>query len=161
MHYSLPYFTEGPDRMLQFRPEDRGQIERVVSELIRLKQEHPERISDTLRHLRSIPDWLMKGPDMRVPCDAYRLLWVGADGTTQLCYVTVRLGNLRDMRLRDMLFTHAHRQASRDAYALNCPNCHCDASDRINKDFSSRLKYGTKQQFEVEGYGSPSAVEPA
>jgi len=161
VHYSLPYFTEGPDRVLQFRPEDQRQIELVVSELIRLKQERPERISDTLRHLRSIPDWLLKGPDMRVPCDAYRLLWVGADGTTQLCYVTFRLGNLHETRLRDMMFTHTHRQAARDAYALNCPNCHCDASDRINKDFSSRLKYGTRQQFETGSHGSPIAVEPA
>ena len=30
IHYSLPYFTEGPDRCLQFRPEDRPAIEEVV-----------------------------------------------------------------------------------------------------------------------------------
>lgn len=42
IHYSLPYFTEGPDRMLQFRPEDRPAIEEAVSELVRLKQLRPE-----------------------------------------------------------------------------------------------------------------------
>ncbi len=31
VHYSLPYFTEGPDRMLQFRDGDRGDIDRVVA----------------------------------------------------------------------------------------------------------------------------------
>jgi cyclic pyranopterin phosphate synthase len=30
VHYSLPYFTEGAERELQFTPEDRPRIERVV-----------------------------------------------------------------------------------------------------------------------------------
>ena len=28
-----------------------------------------------------IPDWLLLGPEMRVPCTAYEMAWVGADGT--------------------------------------------------------------------------------
>lgn len=84
IHYSLPYFTEGPDQELQFRPEDRAAIERAVAELIRMKQRRPELIQQSLMALRSIPDWLLKKADMRVPCDRYHLLWVGADGTVQL-----------------------------------------------------------------------------
>jgi cyclic pyranopterin phosphate synthase len=113
IHYSLPYFTEGPDQELQFRPEDRAAIERAVSELIRIKQLRPELIQQSLMALRSIPDWLLKKADMRVPCDRYHLLWVGADGTVQLCYVTFKLGNLHEQRLASMLFTAEHKKAAR------------------------------------------------
>lgn len=141
IHYSLPYFTEGPDRELQFRPQDRPAIEVIVAELIRLKRLRPDLLQQSEMALRSIPDWLLKGPDMRVPCDRYRLIWVGADGTVQLCYVTFKLGNLHDKRLAQMLFTAEHRQFARDAFALRCPNCHCSFHKRIEIHAPSRLKY--------------------
>jgi cyclic pyranopterin phosphate synthase len=141
IHYSLPYFTEGPGRELQFRPDDRPAIEEVVSELMRAKQLRPELIQQSMMALRSIPDWLLKGPNMKVPCDRYRLLWIGADGTVQLCYVTFKLGNLHEKRLSEMLFTAEHRQASRDAFALNCPNCHCSYFSRVERNLESRLRY--------------------
>jgi molybdenum cofactor biosynthesis enzyme MoaA len=141
IHYSLPYFTEGPDRELQFRAEDRPAIEQVVSELIRLKDSRPELIDQSLMALRSIPDWLLKGPAMKVPCDRYRLLWVGANGTVQMCYVTFTLGNLHQKRLSEMLFSAQHRQAARDAFQLNCPNCHCSYTRRIESHVPSRIRY--------------------
>jgi MoaA/NifB/PqqE/SkfB family radical SAM enzyme len=142
IHYSLPYFTEGPDRMLQFTETDRPAVEALTAELVRLKQADPERMRDSLMSLRSIPDWLFKGPDMRVPCDARNLLWVGADGTVQMCYVTFKLGNLHEQRLTEMLFGDTHKQAARDAFALNCPNCHCERDSRVQKHLPSRLLYG-------------------
>lgn len=141
IHYSLPYFTEGPDKMLQFRPEDRPAIEAVVGELIRLKSSRPELIQQSLMGLRSIPDWLIKGPDMKVPCERYRLIWIGADGTVQLCYVTFKLGNLHEKRLAELLFTPAHDQAAKDAFALRCPNCHCNYDTRVRLHIPSRRKY--------------------
>jgi hypothetical protein len=62
--------------------------------------------------LRAIPDWLLRGADMRVPCDKYRMVWIGADGTVQLCYVTFHLGNLHQHRLRELLYTETHEQAA-------------------------------------------------
>lgn len=142
VHYSLPYFSEGPDRMLQFRPEDAPALQVVMAELLRRKQADPERFFHSALALRSIPDWLLLGPDMRVPCDARQMLWVGADGTVQLCYVTFRLGNLHEQRLRDMVFTPAHHQAARDAFALNCPNCHCKYDRRTEMHGPSAAHYG-------------------
>jgi len=141
VHYSLPYFTEGPDRHLQFRPEDRPSIETVVAELLRLKARHPEMIRQSLEGIRSIPDWLLLGPAMKVPCTAREMLWVGPDGTVQLCYVTFKLGNLHEKRLREMLYTDDHVDAARRAFSLDCPNCHCGASDRVMRDAASRRKY--------------------
>jgi molybdenum cofactor biosynthesis enzyme MoaA len=141
IHYSLPYFTEGPNRELQFRPEDRPRIMEWVGELVRLKSAHPERIKESLLSIYSIPDWLLAGPEMRVPCDAHKLIWVGADGTVQLCYAAFKLGNLHERRLRDMLFSDAHYRAARDAFALACPNCHCERETRILKHAQSRRRY--------------------
>lgn len=141
IHYSLPYFTEGPNRELQFRPDDRPAIEEIVAELLRLKAERPDLVLQSALALRSIPDWLIKGPAMKIPCDRYRLIWVGADGTVQMCYVTFPLGNLHRKRLAQMLFSPEHRQASRDAFALKCPNCHCAYDTRIQAHARSRLKY--------------------
>lgn len=141
IHYSLPYFTEGPDRMLQFRPEDRPAIECVVDEIVRLKEAHPNRFNQSLVGLRSITDWLLKGPNMKVPCDSHQMIWVGADGTVQQCYVTFPLGNLHEKRLRDMLFTSDHYRFARDSFALNCPNCHCHYEARIKKHSQSVAMY--------------------
>ncbi len=141
IHYSLPYFQEGPDRFLQFRPEDRPQIERVVEELVAAKMEKPELLNHTVVGLRSIPDWLVLGPDMKVPCTAYEMIWVGADGTVQMCYVTFELGNLHEARLSELLFTRRHRCAAKDAFGLNCPNCHCSSNERIMRHAPSVRRY--------------------
>jgi cyclic pyranopterin phosphate synthase len=146
IHYSLPYFTEGPDRILQFTGDDIDRIQEAVDELAALKQRHPTGFQESLASIRSIPDWLLKQNRMRVPCDAYNLIWVGADGTVQLCYVTFRLGNLHTERLRDMLFSPAHQGAARGAFVLDCPNCHCERNTRIQKHLPSRVRYGV-------GYG--------
>jgi cyclic pyranopterin phosphate synthase len=141
IHYSLPYFTEGADKVLQFRPEDREQIGIVVAELVRLKGAHPQLFDQNIEGLRSIPDWLLKGSNMRVPCDKYQMIWVGADGTVQLCYVTFRLGNLHEQRLSELMFTPQHYTAARGAFALRCPNCHCGYDSRIQKHAPSLRKY--------------------
>lgn len=141
IHYSLPYFTEGPNRELQFRPEDRAAIEEVVAELMRLKERAPAMLQQSLMALRSIPDWLLKGPEMNVPCDRYKLLWIGANGVVQMCYVTFELGNLHQKRLSEMLFTPEHRKAARDAFDLKCPHCHCSYFTRIESHLPSRLRY--------------------
>lgn len=141
VHYSLPYFSEGEDGHLQFRPEDEPAIRAVVAAMLRRKAEAPDRFNQSLEGLRSIPEWLLLGPDMRVPCDSHQMLWVGADGTVQQCYVTFGLGNLHQSRLRDMLFTEAHRRAARDSFQLNCPNCHCNYDARVQKHAPSARRY--------------------
>ena len=141
VHYSLPYFTEGPDRCLQFRPEDEPALRRVVDALLRRQRADPHRFTQAPEALQSIPDWLLRGPDMRVACDSHQMLWVGADGTVQQCYVTFPLGNLHQDRLRDVLFTDAHRKAARDSFQLNCPNCHCGYDTRVQKDGRTAAHY--------------------
>ena len=143
VHYSLPYFSEGIDRELQFTASDRDSLDEIVLELLRFKAEFPELYEEPVPSIRSIADWAVRGPEMRVPCTAYRLIWVGADGTVQLCYVTFKLGNLHRTRLRDMLFTGEHHQACRDAFALRCPNCHCERDSRIQTHEASQLAYNS------------------
>src|SRR4029077_2777434 len=85
-------------------PEDRPAIELVVDELLRLKQSRPELNQQSAMALRSIVDWTLKGRQMEVPCDRYKLIWIGADGTVQMCYVTFKLGNLHENRLADVVY---------------------------------------------------------
>jgi len=80
---------------------------------------------------------------MRVPCDAYQLLFVSANGVVQLCDVAFPLGNLHERRLADMLFGERHRRACADAFALRCPNCTCKSDGRIRKDAASMRRYGS------------------
>ena len=140
-HYSLPYFTEGTDNDLQFRPADRAMIERIVTELLELQQASPHMFLNSRIGLRSIPDWLIRGAQMRVPCTERELIWVGADGTVQMCYVTFKLGNLHDDRLSNLLFSDAHYRAARDSVALNCPNCHCSYDRRTSEHLATRRLY--------------------
>lgn len=147
VHYSLPYFVEGPESALQLGPEDKERIERLVARLLELKGQHPGRFKDSIPSIRSIPDWLLKKAEMKVPCDAGNLLWVGADGAVQLCYVTFSLGNIHERRLKDIVFTQQHHAAARDAFHLKCPNCHCERNNRILKHLPSLIRYsGTAPQ---------------
>lgn len=125
IHYSLPYFTGPEESELQFTPEDKPHLEEIVQKLLAFKQKRPDLVKNSEPGLRSIPDWILKGPNMRVPCTGYRLIWIGADGTVQMCYVTFKLGNLHEKRLTELLYTPKHDQAAQDAFNLNCPNCHC------------------------------------
>src|SRR5438552_18557387 len=68
IHYSLPYFTDGPNHELQFRGDDRPAIIEWVNEFAKLKVAYPNRIKESLLSIYSIPDWVLKGPDMKVPC---------------------------------------------------------------------------------------------
>jgi MoaA/NifB/PqqE/SkfB family radical SAM enzyme len=141
IHYSVPYFTEGPYGELQFRAKDRSAIELIVAELIRLKHARPELLGSSIMGLRSIPDWLLKKREMKIPCDRYRMIWVGPDGSVQLCFVTFKLGNLHEKRLAEMLFTRRHQRVVRDCFFLKCPNCHCGYDSRIQKHAPSRRFY--------------------
>jgi cyclic pyranopterin phosphate synthase len=75
---------------------------------------------------------------MRVPCDKYRMLWIGADGTVQLCCVTFPVGKLHHQRLRDMIDSTAHEKAALGAFHLQCLNCHCGYDERTQKHLASR-----------------------
>lgn len=143
VHYSLPYFQEGPERELQFRPEDADDVRRTIDYLLEIKAKTPHLLTESAVALAAFEDWAMKQEEMRVPCDARKLLWVGADGSVMLCYVTFPLGNLHEKRLKDMLYTPEHHQAARDAFQLNCPNCHCEAGSRVEKHGPSFRKYST------------------
>ena len=141
IHYSLPYFTDGANHELQFREDDNSAIHDWIAELARLKSAYPEMIKESILSIYSISDWLLKGRNMQVPCDAHKLVWIGADGTVQLCYAAFKLGNLHQRRLRDILLTDQHRRAARDAFALNCPTCHCEREARVLKHLPSRRLY--------------------
>ena len=141
IHYSLPYFTKGDEVELQFDVVDRPKIEEVVNEILSLQLEFPKLFVNSRAGIKSIPDWLIRGREMRVPCTETTLLWVGADGTVQMCYVTFKLGNLHEKRLSEILYTPEHRKAARDCVSLNCPNCHCSYDHRINQHIPSRHLY--------------------
>jgi cyclic pyranopterin phosphate synthase len=146
VHYSLPYFTEGPDRELQFQERDAPRIYEVAGILQELGRERPDLYAESATSIRSIPDWLLKGPDMRVPCDSYDTVWIGADGSVRLCWVTFPFGNLYNQSLASMMFTDTHRKACSDAVQLNCPNCHCSRDTRIRKHLPSVVRYSSLGQ---------------
>lgn len=151
VHYSLPYFQEGPARELQFTSEDAATVEEVVRHLLLLKAQRPELLTESAVAIASITDWAIKQEDMRVPCDARKLLWVGADGSVMLCYVTFPLGNLHQNRLSEILYSEAHHRAAQEAFALRCPNCHCEAASRVEKHGPSFRKYTAAADRLVQG----------
>jgi cyclic pyranopterin phosphate synthase len=139
--YSIPFFTSGPNDELAFTHSDEPNLRAFVDRVLELRRSAPERFPHSEPFLRSIPDWVMKKADMRIPCDAYRFLWVGPDGSVQLCDTSFPLGNVKERRLRDIVFGKEHRCAARDAFLLKCPNCTCQVEDRIRKHGPSWRRY--------------------
>jgi MoaA/NifB/PqqE/SkfB family radical SAM enzyme len=141
LSYSLDFFTYGPNEELKCSESDRGSLEAVSKMLVELKDVYPHRLSQSRAMLRAIPDLVLAGPKSRIPCDAYDSVWVGADGTVQLCDAAFGLGNVKKQRLQSILFGDAHRQACQDAFQLKCVNCHCKMDGRILKHAESMRKY--------------------
>ena len=61
-------------------------IDAVVAELLRLKVAYPEMIRHTPEGLRSIPDWLRLGPNMKVPCAGPSSLIRSGSGRRAHCF---------------------------------------------------------------------------
>lgn len=129
---TIPFFTT-PDDDLAIPEDMRPELDSVTEEFLTLKRSHPDRVVPSEAFLRALPALLLDDLAASVPCDAYELLWVGADGTVQLCDVHFKLGNLHDRPLRDMLFTQEHRCAARDGFQLKCPTCMCKIDSRIRR----------------------------
>ena len=140
--HSIPYFTYGQDGDLEFTESDSVRLNWVVEKMLQYKKEQPERFSMSLPSIRSIPDWFRLGKDMPVPCNAYRRIWIAADGSVQLCNVTFKLGNINEQRLSEILNTREHKKAVQDAFKLNCPNCNCGYAARIDEHGASLRLYG-------------------
>ncbi|MFX0197727.1 MAG: SPASM domain-containing protein, partial [Candidatus Hodarchaeota archaeon] len=138
-------FQEGPDRILQVRQEDKDNILKLIDYILKIKREEPESFVQSEQLIRSIPDWLLKGPEMKIPCTAYQMLWIAPDGSVMLCHVTFKLGNLHYQPLRDILTSKKYFQAARDGFKLKCPNCHCNSNDRIIRHRPSRKKYSQQE----------------
>ena len=143
--YSVPFFTSGPEDSLAFRPEDAGPLRELARHALELKREFPNRFPHSEPFLRSMPDWATEYAEMRLPCDAYRLLWIGPDGSVQLCDTAFPLGNIRESRLRDIAFSQRHKDAARGAFQLSCPNCNCQLEDRIRKHGPSWRHYSREE----------------
>ena len=138
---TIPFFRE-PGADLAIGEDLRPELLAVAREFERLKDERPDRVPPSRTFLRMLPELLLEDGASRVPCDAYELLWVGADGTVQLCDVHFRLGNLHEHRLRDLLFTDRHCAAARDGFRLRCPTCLCKIDSRIRRHSASVRRHG-------------------
>ena len=137
---TTPFFRN-TDADLVAGEAERPGLERLAEALLAYKREQPARLLHTPEFLRSVPDWMLKGTRMRVPCDAYNLIWIGADGSVQLCDTALPLGNVNQTRLQDILFGPEHKKAAQDAFKLNCPNCTCLVDTRIQKHLPSVRRY--------------------
>jgi cyclic pyranopterin phosphate synthase len=146
---SIPFFEPSRDAHLEVNSQHRTQLIDMTEELLRFKLADPKRFLHSVEFLRSIPDWLLNGSKMEVPCDAYQTIWIGADGTVQLCDTSLKIGNVSEHRLGEILFTETHKRAARDAFCLNCPKCLCKIESRIQKHAPSVRRYGRKLSYEA------------
>lgn len=139
---SLPYFIDGPDGCLKLSRTKPEALLAVVAELIKLRRDHPGRYSETLASIRSIPEWVYSRKEIDVPCDMYKHLWIGPDGSVKLCYPDFPLGNINATRLRDLVYTKAHREAAQSAFKLRCSGCNCNRDTRVARDWKTQVRYG-------------------
>jgi cyclic pyranopterin phosphate synthase len=142
IHYSFPYFTTESD--LHFDTSDRPKIEEVLSELIKLKKTDGSILQQSLTGLHSLPDWLLLGPQMRIPCIRYQMLWIGPDGSVSLCPAMTGFGNVYQNSLAEILDSTGHRCAAQKSIEVKCSNCVSYFDERIQRDYASRKKYKSR-----------------
>lgn len=138
---TIPFFR-APGDDLSIGEDLRAELSAVAAALERCKDGRPDRVVPSRTFLRALPSLLLDDAAASIPCDAYELIWVGADGSVQLCDVSFPLGNLKSNRLRDLLFTETHCQAARDGFALKCPTCMCKIDSRMRRHSASVRRHG-------------------
>ena len=116
LSYSTPFFVSEAERGVAFEHKHEPVLKQMVDELLSFKDRDPARFLHSREFIRSVPDWLLLREKMKVPCDAYEHIWIGADGTVQLCDTAFKLGNLSEKPLREILFSNVHRCAAREAF---------------------------------------------
>lgn len=139
---TIPFFRE-PGAELDVTEDLRADLVAVSDELVRLKNLTPRRVVPSRTFLRALPSLLLENAAASIPCDAYELIWVGADGSVQLCDVAFPLGNLHRTRLRDILFTERHCEAAQRGFQLQCPTCLCKIDSRIRRHSASVRRHGS------------------
>ncbi|MCA8969468.1 MAG: radical SAM protein [Planctomycetes bacterium] len=137
---TIPFFAD-PKGVLDFEEHHRGALRTVADALLAKKRAHPERMPQSAEFLNALPALLLDHHDVQIPCDAYDLIWVGANGVVQLCDTAFPLGNVHERPLRDILFTAEHKKACVDAFRLQCPNCHCKIDSRMRKHGPSLRRF--------------------
>lgn len=137
---TIPFFVD-PKGTLDFEERHRDALRRVADALLEKKLLHPELMPQSSQLLNALPELLLHPEGVRIPCDANQLIWIGANGVVQLCDTSFPLGNIHEQRLRDILFTDAHKKACVDAFRLDCPNCHCKIDSRMRKHGPSLRRF--------------------
>jgi cyclic pyranopterin phosphate synthase len=140
VHSKLPYFTLGPNECLRIR--DGSRVGPVVTRLVQLRQSGDVVYGESKSSILSIPDWIRHDTSMEIPCDMYDHLWIGPDGSVQLCYASFPLGNIYEARLAELVYTKTHVESCRAAFQLKCPRCHCNRPTRIVRHMPSVYRYG-------------------
>ena len=139
VHYDFPYFSEGDDGKLQFYSEDKEAIDVFVAELLRLKLEYPDLVLNSLEGIRSIPDWLIKKENMKIPCIRYQRLWIGPNGVVRVCQKSADLGNLNNSGLSELIYNRTHNEEAQNCFDLKCSNCHVGYDQRILQHSESNI----------------------
>jgi cyclic pyranopterin phosphate synthase len=147
VHTRLPYFTSGPDRYLEIG--NTGDLGPVIDWLIKLRRTHPDLYREPVASIRSIRDWVEDLDSMFVPCDMYNHIWIGPDGSVQLCYAAFYLGNVLNQPLEEILYSERHREAARMAFKLACPRCPCNRITRIARCLSKTVAYSLNDRSPV------------
>ena len=142
IHYDFPYFSEGENCELQLYEKDRPIIEDIVKEVIDFKKMHPNLITNSLVGLKSIPDWLIKKGEMKIPCYMYDNIWIGPNGVVRVCQKNIDLGNVHNSRFKHIVYTDLHNTSVQNCFELNCTNCHVGWDKRTSQYPASRKKYG-------------------
>ncbi len=143
VQYGLPYFVEGEERELQLFETDRQLLEEVAEQLLRLKHAQPDRISTSAAAIAAIPDWVILKEQNDVPCYLEDTVFILPNGDVFVCPNHPRLGNLREMRFKDIVHNAKHAQAVRDCMQLNCTRCHFRWDMRTELHGETRRRYRT------------------
>jgi len=158
LHYSYQYFCQGEDRSLRITADQRDPLLRTVDEMHAFRRRRPDLFRLDPASINSIPDWVLKEKEMRVPCHMYdQCLWLGPDGTLKLCQAYFEIGNLRQESLGELIDRARGNGWARKMRELDCPNCQCLFPSRTRRHLPTRLKYGFLQQ---NGNGTDRSGKP-
>jgi hypothetical protein len=99
----------------------------LISELHKIKNKNPSLLTPTHSALEYAKDYVRDRVMESVPCvSGYLCIYIDAHANVRSgCWVLPPLGNLRQKRLREIVFSTEYRERIRTMFCKKCPGCGC------------------------------------
>lgn len=110
-----------------FNIKDRRKLNAAIDKLHKAKEERPSLVVPTHSALEFAKNYFGNPRTKEIPCvSGYLCIYIDAYANVYPgCWVLPPIGNLREKKLRDIIFSMEYKERLKEMFVKKCPGCDC------------------------------------